>query len=62
MPRRLRELLRQALTVHVPDPADSWRSLYDTEAPTTMPGPPARSCERRRGRPASPLPGGTDRP
>jgi hypothetical protein len=62
MPHRLRELLRQALTVHVPDPADSWRSLYDTEAPTptTMPGSPSR--ERGRGCPASPLPGGTDGP
>jgi hypothetical protein len=39
MPRRLRALIRQALTVHVPDPADSWRSLYDAEGPaSTNPG------------------------
>jgi hypothetical protein len=63
MPLRLRALLRQALTVHVPDPADSWRSLYDTEtptSPTTLPGPPSR--ERGQEGPATPLPGGTDRP
>ncbi|MFL4909397.1 hypothetical protein ACJ6WF_40995 [Streptomyces sp. MMS24-I2-30] len=43
MPRRLRALLRQALTVHVPDPADAWRMVYDA----VEPHPRTRRCEKQ---------------
>ncbi|MFI0901758.1 hypothetical protein [Streptomyces sp. NPDC020983] len=39
MPRALRDLLAQALTVHVPDPADTWRQVYDTQGPSRQAGP-----------------------
>jgi len=52
MPRRLRARLWQALIVYVPDPADSWRMLYDEEGPaSTTPG----ACGTTPGRHTRPL-------
>lgn len=66
MSRALRDLLAQALTVHVPDPADTWRQVYDTHGPSHQAGPP---CENPPPTPARPagrvryrlLPGGRGR-
>lgn len=64
MPHRLRALLRQALTVHVPDPADTWRLIYDPQGPHHRAQPYRENTHATAapGERARPLPSGRARP